>query len=106
MRSAAKWALRVCTAVLSIDAVVAAIDSFGRWEWLRSQLLAHPSIASTVHGPTFPLLCLGICILVVYGEHYLRLPDIKGVLLNSQSIPNLSTATMQDVFDTQAKKPG
>ena len=106
MRTVIRWVIRICIALLSIESIIALIDNLGRWEWLEGKMLAHPEIAALTHGPTFPLFCLGVCFASVYGERYLKMPDIRAIYLNCRLNPDLSTATLQDAFNTEAKTPG
>jgi hypothetical protein len=76
MQSLLKWIIRICLLLLSVDAIIVVADWGSRWDWLEHMLAAHPALAAIFHGPMFPLLCLGVCILVVYGREYLKLPDI------------------------------
>jgi hypothetical protein len=52
------------------------------------------------------MLCLGVCILTVYGTEYLKLPKIVARFTNARTLPNLHSATMRDLFETEAKTPG
>jgi hypothetical protein len=76
MQSLLKWIIRTCLLLLSVDAIIVAADWGSRWDWLEHMLAAHPALSAVLYGPMFPLLCLGVCILVVYGREYLKLPDI------------------------------
>lgn len=106
MRKAIRLAIAACITLLSLDTIIQFIDYLGRWEWLENKMLAHPHLSALFHGPMLPLFCLGACLAAVYGERYLKLPDIRAVYLNSRLNPDLSTATLQDAFDTEAKKSG
>lgn len=106
MRSFIRWIIAACIAILSLDTVLQVIDYAGRWEWLEGQMTAHPIFANLIHGPFFPMLCLAVCLVAVYGERYLKSPEIRGFYLNSRLNHDLSTVTMRDVFDTEERRPG
>jgi hypothetical protein len=106
LRLTIKWAIRLCLLGLSFESIVRIVDYLGRWDWLEGAMVVHPIMASIVRGPTFPLLCLGVAILMVYGERYLKLPSVMARYTNSRINPNLATTPMQIVVDTETKKPG
>src|SRR5262249_37351173 len=66
----------------------------------------HPSLRPIITGPSFPLLCLGLCMLSVYGQEWLKQPVIVARFINSRIVPNLHSVTLRDVFDSEAKRPG
>jgi hypothetical protein len=106
MRDAIKWAIRLSLLALSIDSLFAIVDNFGRWDWLENAMLSHPAIAVVLRGPLFPLLCLGVALLAVYGKEYLKLPSVMARYINSRTIPNLKSVTVKMLFDTESKAPG
>lgn len=106
MRSVLKWTIRLAIAFLSIDALIAVADYAGRWQWLEQIMADHPPIASIVRSPTFPLLCLGVALLAVYGDKYLKLPSVIARYTNSRIIPDLRTTTWKVIFDSDSKTPG
>jgi hypothetical protein len=91
---------------LSLDFLFAIIDNLGRWEWLETAMLGHPALAAVLRGPFFPLLCLGVAILAVYGKEYLKLPSVMARYTNSRTIPNLKTVSAKLLVDTQNETPG
>lgn len=60
---------------------------------------SHPALAIAIRTPLFPGMCLGICILVVYGEKYLKRPDIQAEFLRVHYFPpGVSTALAYEVM--------
>jgi hypothetical protein len=69
-------------------------------------MVAHPQIAQFLHTP-FPYLILTLFTLISLGaERRLKEPRLVARYVNSRTIPDLHSATMQMWFDTEHKKPG
>src|SRR5438876_9145459 len=108
MHKAIRWIIRGCIILLSVDALIVLADSSGRLDWLEKVMTDHPALARVVRGPTFPLLCLGMVILVTQGEKYLRIPRIAVQFTNSKVIPNFKKVTLRQMFDADSvtRPPG
>jgi hypothetical protein len=95
-----------CWLLVSVKTVIATIDWFARWDWLRDFLLSHPRLATLIRTPFgyWSFLILGF--LFLYAERRLKQPGIVARRTNSRVIPDLHTATMKVLFDTEKKTPG
>lgn len=89
MRSATKWVLRAILALLSFDSLLRLVDWGSRWDWLEGALAAHPYLALVVRGPLFPLICVLACVVIIYGERYLRISDIRAEIIRIELHPKL-----------------
>jgi hypothetical protein len=106
MRRTIKWTIRICVLLLSIDSFVWIIGWLGRWKWIRGIAVTYPVASSLLHGPMFPILCLGVALVAVYGKDYLKLPNVRAKYTNSITIPVLKKITVKMVVDTQEQNPG
>lgn len=100
-RSLIKWAVRFILALLSINMLVRFADWGGRWEWVKQMLEAHPVFALIVRGPIFPLACLVACLVVVYGERYLKWPDIRAEVLRVELHPKFGLVPVEMMDQVQ-----
>lgn len=106
MRKIIRGVIIICVVALSVDAFLSVADYFGAWEWWHGAVEAHPFLQSIVRGPTFPLLCLGVVVLVIAGDKYLKQPYIVAVYTNVKIIPDLHNVTMKTMMDEEQKNPG
>lgn len=106
MHNFIKWSVRAVLTALSIDAFVVVADGIGYWSWLTQVINSHPRLALIIRGPFFPILCLGACILIVYGERYLKLPDIRATYLVLKFIPRTGIGGLGLLDEVNAKVLG
>lgn len=91
---------------VSLETVVAIVDWLARWDWLKAFMTDHPHFATFIRTP-FSYLCLIVVgFLFLFAERKLKQPRLIGRYTNSRFVPDLSSATVQMVFDSEAKKPG
>jgi len=96
MRQVTKWIIRAIFLVLSLDAIVLFVEWFGAWEGLEHLLAAHPILERyTLKGPFFPLICLGLCFIVVFADRYLKRPDIHAEYVCLELIPRTGLLPIQ-----------
>ena len=107
MRSFTLWT-RVLYFVLSLQFILRIADAYGQWEWLERMLIEHPTLATLVRGPYFPLICLAMMVLLVEGQKYFEQARLRSRLTNSKVIGDLTKITMKAIFDadSQSKPSG
>jgi hypothetical protein len=107
MRSALKWTIRVSLAVLSLESVARLADYSGEIEWWSTTLAHHPLLNAVVRGPIFPLLLAGVCLLSVYGEKFLKQPDLKSRFIRIRLYPRVGIVgllMMDEIMEKVLKK--
>jgi hypothetical protein len=97
MRSITKWAMTLIFIFLSLDFLILLIDMYEKWEWLERIMAAHPLVEHGLKGPLAPLICLVLCFVVVYGEKFLKRPDLKGEYLRFEFRPKINSLKFGDV---------
>jgi hypothetical protein len=91
---------------VSLETAVAIVDWLARWDWLKAFMMDHPHFATFIRTP-FSYLCLIVAgFLFLFAERTLKQPRLVGRYINSRLMPDLGSATMKTVFDSEAKRPG
>ncbi len=106
MRGTLRFFGYTCLVLLSFSSFVWIIDWLGRWDWLKAFMLANPRFAQFFHTPFPYLFFMVIGLLSLEAENRLKEPHIMARNTNLRAIPDLHSATMQMVFDTEKKKSG
>ncbi len=108
MRKISRMILRSAIILLSLDAFFFIFsDLFGSWQVVQDLIAHHPAVAATLKGPYLPLMCLGVCLLIVYGEKYLKLPDLRAEYLRVEVVPEiggLSVPLFDEIFTKIQKR--
>jgi hypothetical protein len=92
--------------LVSLETTIAIIDWFARWDWLKAFMIDHPHFATAIRTPFSYLFLLVLGYFFLFAERRLKQPRLIGRYANSRIAPDLSSATMQMVFDTENKVPG
>jgi len=92
--------------LFSLDLIVWILDNFARWDFVKSILQGHPKLEWFVHTPYVYVFLLGVGFATLYGQYKVRQPHIFARYTNARLCPDLHSATVQMMFDTQEKKPG
>ena len=92
--------------VLTFEVLIGIVDWFGRWDLLNSFMAAHPQVASLFRNPFSYGVLLVLGFVFLRAEQHVKAPRIRARFVNSRTLPNLHTTTMQVMFDTENKKPG
>jgi len=92
--------------LVSLDFIIWLLDYFARWDFVKSVLERYPKLEWFVQTPYVYLVLSLVGFATLYGQYKVRQPYILGWYTNARLCPDLHSATMQMMFDTQDKKPG
>jgi hypothetical protein len=92
--------------LFSLDFIIWLLDYFARWDFIKSMLERHPKLEWFVHTPYVYVVLLGVGFATLYVQYKVRQPYILARYTNARLCPDLHSATIQMMFDTEEKKPG
>ena len=108
MRKTLRWTIRVSLILLSLASAARIADYSGEIEWWSAALAHHPWLNAVVRGPIFPLLLTAVCLLSVYGEQFIKQPDLKSRFIRIRLYPRVGLAGLQmmdELMEKVFKKP-
>src|SRR5450755_652334 len=73
---------------------------------MEAFMAAHPHFASIVKTPVSAMALVILGLGSMWAEKHLKEPNLVARYINSRMVPDLSSATMGDVFATENKEPG
>jgi len=92
--------------LVSLETLVGILDWVARWDWFSSVILNHPHFAVFVRTPFSYLALILMGFAFLWAEREIKEPKLVGRYTNSRTIPDLKTATMKMLFDSERKAPG
>jgi hypothetical protein len=102
--------LRLCGIVFltlfGLDFLLFLLDNAARLDFIQSFLKDHPKLDWFAHTPYVFGVLLVVAFVTLYSQYKVRQPYIIARYTNSRVCPDLHSATMQMMFDTEEKKPG
>src|SRR5690349_8617863 len=97
MRATVRLSIRFIFLFLSLDFIFLLVDTYERLEWAERMISMHPLLEQIVRGPLTPLVCLILCIGVVYGDKLLKRPDLKAEYLRFEIFPKIESVKLEDI---------
>jgi hypothetical protein len=92
--------------LFSLDFLIWLLDYFARWDFIKSIFERYPKLEWFVHTPYIYVALLAVGFATLYGQYKVRQPYILAWYINARLCPDLHSATLQAMFDTEQKRPG
>jgi hypothetical protein len=92
--------------LFSVDFLIWLLDYFARWDFIKTTLEHYPKLEWFAHTPYVYVALLVVGFVTLYGQYKVLQPYILARYINARLCPDLHSATMGAMFDTEEKKPG